>query len=345
MLKRLSFDLRAEFICGIYIFAEKSDKKMSLKKKEANVAVAPLAKKKNPFIKDLTTNYNLYLMILPCLILFVLFYYMPMYGVIISFKDYDMLDGIMGSPWVGFDHFTKFFQSHYFWRLVRNTLSLGFLNMIWNFFPPIILAILMNEAKNIPFKKTVQTVTYLPYFVPIVVVVGMMQELLGATGVINNLAVSLGFNRTLFLDNPALFKPLYIATDIWQRTGWGTIVYMAALAGVDQQLYEAAYLDGANRFQRIWHISIPGILPTITIMLILNAAQVVNVGYEKVYLMQTPTLYEASDVINTFVYREALSKKKFDYGTAIGLLNSVAATLIMVVTNKTVDKLNGTALW
>ncbi len=320
---------------------------MSLKKKEVNAAAtAPSRKKKkNPFIQDLTTNYNLYLMILPCLIMFVLFYYMPMYGVIISFKDYDMLDGIMGSSWVGFEHFSKFFRSHYFWRLVRNTLSLGFLNMIWNFWPPIVLALLMNEVKNVPFKKTVQTVTYLPYFVPIVVVVGMMQELLGGTGVINNALASIGIDRINFLDKHELFKPLYIATDIWQRTGWGTIVYMAALSGVDQQLYEAAYLDGANRFQRIWNIAIPGILPTITIMLILNAAQVVNVGYEKVYLMQTPSLYETSDVINTFVYREALSKKKFDYGTAIGLLNSVAATLIMIVTNKTVDKLNGTALW
>ena len=322
---------------------------MSLKKKEAKVAVAaPLGKKKNPFIHDLKTNYNLYLMILPCLLMFVLFFYMPMYGVIISFKDYDMLDGIMMSPWAdnfGFEHFVKFFTGRYAYRIIRNTLVLGFLNMICNFFPPIILAILMNEAKSVAFKKTVQTVTYLPYFVPIVVVVGMMQYMLGATGVVNTMLMSYGLEPINFMDNAALFRPLYIASDIWQRTGWGSIVYMAAISGVDQQLYEAAYLDGANRFKRIWHITIPGILPTITIMLILNAAQVVNVGYEKVFLMYRESMFEVSDVINTFVYREGMTEKKFDYATAVGLLNSVAATLIMLTTNKIVDKLNGTALW
>ena len=324
---------------------------MSLKKKQSQVAAPTGVKKRNAFVKDLTQNYNLYLMMIPATLIMVLFHYFSMYGITIAFKKYDMFSGIMGSPWVGFDNFIKFFNDPYCWRLIKNTILLGGQNWFFGFFPPIILAILMTELTSMKLKKAVQTISYLPHFIPIVVVVGMMMTILGPTGIVNRiLTENLGIldSPILFFNDPALFRPMYIISGIWQGAGWGSIVYMAALSGVDQQLYEAAFLDGANRFQRIWHISIPGILPTITILIILNVASIINVGYEKVYLMQNPATYDTSDVINTYVYRygfKGVGGSNFSYTTAIGLFNSIVATLLMVIANKTVDKLNGTALW
>lgn len=325
---------------------------MSLKKTKNQVASTTAVKKRNPFVKDLTQNYNLYLMMLPAVLIIVLFHYFAMYGILIAFKKYDMLSGIMGSPWIGFANFEKFFKGTYFLRLIKNTFLLGGLNWFFGFFPPIILAILMTELNSIHLKKAVQTISYLPHFIPIVVIVGMMVTILGPTGVVNNILINnLGWRADpiLFFNEPGFFRPMYIISGIWQGAGWGSIVYMAALSGVDQQLYEAAFLDGANRFQRIWHISIPGILPTITILIILNVASIINVGYEKVFLMQNPATYDTSDVINTYIYRinfqSGVGGSNFSYSTAIGLFNSIIATLLMVIANKTVDALNGTSLW
>ncbi len=349
-VKKLTGKMR-QYASTNFILAEKSDNKMSLKKTKNQVGTTTV-RNRNPFLKDLTQNYNLYLMMLPAVLIIVLFNYFSMYGILIAFKKYDMLSGIMASPWVGFANFEKFFTGTYFFRLIKNTLLLGGLNWFFGFFPPIILAILMTELNSNYLKKAVQTISYLPRFIPVVVIIGMMVSILGPTGVVNNLLVeNLGWRTDpiLFFNEPGFFRPMYIISDIWQGAGWGSIVYMAALSGVDQQLYEAAFLDGANRFQRIWHISIPGILPTITILIILNVASIINVGYEKVFLMQNPATYDTSDVINTYIYRinfqGGVGGGNFSYSTAIGLFNSVIATLLMVIANKTVDWLNGTSLW
>lgn len=300
---------------------------------------------KGAVIKNICRNPNLYLMIMPATILFILFSYFPLYGIIIAFKNYDMVEGIMASKWIGFKHFVSFFNDPYCFRIIKNTLLLGFLDLIWSFWPPILLAILMNEIYSIKLKKVIQTISYLPHFVAIVVIIGMMMELLGPTGVFNNMRQSMGLGTVHFFNEAKFFRPMYIISGIWQNVGWGTIIYMAALAGVDQELFEAAYIDGANRFQRIVHISIPSITPTITVLLVLSAASIVNVSFEKIFLMYSPAVYDTADVISTYVYRRGINNMNFSYGAAIGLLNSIVAFIILIVTNKTVDKMNGTALW
>ena len=317
-------------------------------KGEATVSIAPphiQRKNKNPLLQNIRKHYNLYLMILPATVLFIVFCYFPMYGIIIGFKDYDLIDGIMGSPFVGLEHFRNFFQDPYCFRIIKNTLIIGFLNLLWSFWPPVVLAILLNELKWMRAKKVIQTISYLPHFIAVVVIVGMMMEMLGPTGIVNNSLAALGFERINFFNEARYFRTLYIASGIWQGVGYNSIVYMAALSGIDQEQFEAAYIDGANRFQRIWYISLPGIVPVITVLLILNAATIVNVGFEKVYLMYSPATYETADVISTYVYRRGISKMDFSYGTAIGLLNSVTGFLILFVTNMVADKLNGTSLW
>lgn len=320
---------------------------MSLKKKEKAAGTAVVKKRRNPFFHDVKVNYNLYLMILPALLIVFFFRYKAMYGLVISFKDYDMLLGINGSEWVGFRHFITFFNDPYCWRLIKNTVLLGLYNQLWGFWPPIVLAILMTELTSVKVMKSVQTISYLPHFIPIVVIIGLMVEVMGPTGVVNNFMMNLGIidSPMLFFNEPQYFRTLYIASGIWQGVGWGSIVYMAALTGADEQLYEAAFLDGANRFQRIWHISIPAILPTVTIILIMNVSQMVNVGYEKTYLMQTPATYDTSDIISTYIYRRGIRSQDFSFGTAIGFINSLVSLLLVLTTNKIVDKLNGTALF
>ena len=296
--------------------------------------------------KQIRKNWDLYLLILPVIVYFVIFEYYPMYGVVIAFKDFIATKGILGSPWVGFKHFERFFDSYYFWRLIKNTLGIGIYELLVGFPIPILLALLIHEVRSSFFKRFVQTVTYAPHFLSTVVVVGMLFLFLSPqTGFVNRLLELVGFKPISFMTEPGWFKTIYVLSGVWQQMGWSSIVYLAALSAVDPQLHEAARVDGANRLQRIWHINVPGILPTIVILLILNVGRLLSVGFEKVFLMQNPLNMQASDVIATHVYRSGILGAQYSYSAAVGLFNSVAIFVMLVIVNYIARKINETSLW
>ncbi len=288
----------------------------------------------------------LFFMILPCLVYYFVFHYMPMYGVIIAFKDFDIVKGIMGSPWVGLDNFIQFFEGPYAWRLIRNTLLLSLYNLIFYFPIPIIFALFLNEVKNKWFKKAVQTISYLPHFVSVVIVVGMLQSMLSpSTGIINRIITSIGGEPINFFMQPNWFRTLYISSTIWQEFGWGSIIYLSALSSVDGGLYEAASLDGAGRFRCMWHVTLPAIRPTIIVLLILKVGNLLTVGYEKVIMMYNPGVYDTADIISSYVYRVGISQANYSFGTAVGLMNSVVSMILILLTNSVSKKLTETSLW
>ena len=295
--------------------------------------------------KDWVQNWGLYLMFLPVLVYFLLFSYKPMYGALIAFKNYKPALGFMGSPWVGMDQFKRFFTSPFFGRLIKNTLVLSFELLIFGFPAPIILALLINEVQSKYFKKTVQTLTYLPHFISLIVVVGMITDFSMTSGLFNDIIVFFGGSRSPLLQNPALYRPIYILSDIWQGVGWGSIIYLSALSGVDAQLYEAATIDGANRFQQLLHVTLPGITPTIITMLILRVGRLMSIGYEKTILLYNPSTYDTADIISSYVYRVGILEQGWSYSTAIGLFNSLINLLLLLITNKLSKKLAGTSLW
>ncbi len=295
--------------------------------------------------EDWAQNWGLYLMFLPVLVYFILFSYKPMYGALIAFKNYKPALGFMGSPWVGFDQFSRFFTSPFFGRLIKNTLILSFELLIFGFPAPIILALLINEVQNKHFKKTVQTLTYLPHFISLIVVVGMITDFSMTSGLFNDIIVFLGGSRSPLLQRPELYRPIYILSDIWQGVGWGSIIYLSALSGVDAQLYEAATIDGANRFQQLLHVTLPGITPTIITMLILRVGRLMSIGYEKTILLYNPSTYDTADIISSYVYRVGILEQGWSYSTAIGLFNSLINLLLLLITNKLSKKLAGTSLW
>lgn len=298
------------------------------------------------FIYTLDKEKYLWLLVLPGIIWYIIFAYMPMYGLIIAFKDFSPYRGIAGSPWVGFMWFEQFFESQFFWRLIRNTLLLNIYNIIYSFPVPIILAILLNEVQHSWYKRVAQTISYLPHFVSTVVVVGMMANFLSpVNGIVNRIIVALGGKSINFMIMPEWFRTLYIISGIWQGAGWGSIIYLAALSGIDPQLYEAATVDGASKLKQLWHISIPGILPTIIIMLILNLGRILSVGYEKIILMYNSATYETADVINTYVYRRGLQSGEYSFGTAVGMFQSVINFIFIICANKFSRKLTEISLW
>lgn len=291
-------------------------------------------------------NWELYLFIAPAFFYFLIFHYGPMYGIQIAFKNFIPAKGIMGSPWVGFDHFERFFNSYYFWDLLWNTLSISLYELAIGFPLPIILALAFNEVKDGFFKRTVQTVTYAPHFISVVVMAGIIITFLSpSSGIIIHILTFLGIDAPSFLTDPAWFKTMYVLSGVWQSTGWGTIIYLAALSGVDPQLHEAAVMDGASRWQRIWNINIPTIVPTITILLILNMGSILGVGFEKILLLQNPLNMEASDVISTFVYRSGLIDAQYSFSTAVGLFNSVVNAILLVTVNQIARRTSETSLW
>ncbi len=302
--------------------------------------------KDNHRLKRITKNYELYLFILPGLVYFILFCYVPMYGVQIAFKDYNVVRGIWGSPWVGLLNLNYFFKSYFFWNTIGNTLTITLYSLAVGFPIPILLALMLNEVSGRRFKKTVQTVTYAPYFISTVVMVGMIIALLSpTTGIVNKLVNVLGMESVSFLTRNELFSSVYVWTGVWQYSGWGSIIYIAALAGIDPQLHESAVIDGATRLQRIRHINIPGILPTIVIMLILNTGNLMNVGFEKVFLMQNPLNLGASEVISTYVYKVGLQSAQYSFSSAVGLFNSVINFILLVSVNSLIKRINETSLW
>lgn len=295
--------------------------------------------------KDWKRNRSLYLMVLPVILLYILFHYKPMYGAIIAFQDYNPRQGVTGSEWVGFDQFIRFFTSPYFGRLVKNTLLLSVYGIIFGFPAPIILALLLNELRARRFKKTVQTITYLPHFISLVVVTGIIKDFTQSTGLINDIIVMFGGERSSLIQNPALYRTIYIVSDIWQGIGWGSIIYLSALSGVDQQLYEAASIDGAGRWKQLIHVTLPGIAPTIVIMLIMRMGQLLGTGYEKTILLYNEATYETADVIASYIYRVGILERNWSYSTAIGLFNSVINLALLIATNKISRRVSETSLW
>ncbi|WP_106766429.1 ABC transporter permease [Paenibacillus faecalis] len=310
------------------------------------VDAVPETKRKRFNWKRVWRNWQLYLLISPVIVYYIVFHYFPMYGIQIAFKDFIATKGIWGSPWVGMEHFNRFFDSYYFWRLIKNTLGIGLYSLAVGFPIPIILALLMNEIKAERFKKFVQTVTYAPHFLSTVVIVGMMMIFLSPRyGIINHFIEMFGGQPINFMTEPAWFKTLYVLSDVWQTMGWSSIIYLAALAGIDNQLHEAARVDGATRLQRIWHINIPGIRPTIIILLILNIGSVMGIGFEKVLLMQNNLNLESSDIISTYVYRMGIQNAEYSFSAAVGLFNSIINFVLLVVVNFIAKRVSETSLW
>ncbi|MGO4182147.1 ABC transporter permease [Paenibacillus sp. TAF43_2] len=309
----------------------------------------PLNKKTSgnkPLAKKMLQNWELYLFMTPVMLYFLIFHYGPMYGIQIAFKNFIPTKGIMGSPWVGFEHFERFFNSYYFWDLLWNTFSISLYELAIGFPLPIILALAFNEIKNGYFKKTVQTVTYAPHFISVVVMAGMIITFLSpSSGMLVRLIELVGLEPAAYLTDPKWFKTVYVLSGVWQSAGWGTIIYLAALSGVDPQLHEAAIVDGASRFKRVLHINLPTIVPTITILLILNMGNILGVGFEKILLLQNPLNMGSSDVISTFVYRTGLVDAQYSFSTAVGLFNSVVNALLLIMVNKIAKRTSETSLW
>ncbi|AIQ31315.1 ABC transporter permease subunit [Paenibacillus sp. FSL R10-2771] len=300
---------------------------------------------KHRFLRDFKLNRLLYIMMIPVILYYVVFHYAPMYGAIIAFKDFSPMKGILGSDWVGLQHFRDFFSSYYFWRILSNTVIISVYSILFMFPAPILLALLINEVRNQSFKRIVQTFSYMPYFISLVVICGMITDFTNSNGVINTLFSWLGYDGTAMLQKPGLFRPVYILSEIWQKIGWESIIYIAALAGIDQEQYEAARIDGASRLKQMLHITLPGILPTITIMFILRMGNMLNVGFEKIILLYNPVTYETADVISSFVYRKGLLEFGWSYSSAVGLFNSVVNLILLISANYISRRVNKTSLW
>lgn len=304
--------------------------------------------KKNYFVRlkdDIKKFKIVYMMALPVILYYFVFNYAPMYGAIIAFKNFNPADGILGSKWVGLQNFMEFFNSRYFTRLMFNTLNISLNTLIWGFPAPIILALLLNELKGKIFPKTVQTITYLPHFISLVVICGMLQDFTSEKGIIVQLLAVFGFQPQNMLNNKNLFVPIYVISNIWQEIGWGSIVYLAALAGIDQELYEAAKIDGAGKFRQTLSITLPGLIPTIMVMLILRVGGLLNVGYEKIILLYNELTYETADIISSFTYRRGLQEFAWSYSAAVGLFNSVINFILLISANTISKKINDTSLW
>ena len=282
----------------------------------------------------------MYLMFLPMFLFYVIFRYIPMGGIVIAFQNYRPALGIMNSSWVGFQNFSDFFGSVFFGRIVRNTLSINIMFLAFGFPAAIIFALFLNELTSRRFKKAVQTATYMPYFISVVVAAGITRLFVRHSGIINDVRALFGMERIVFLAQPQYFRPIFVISGIWQTLGWNSIIFIAALAAVSVELYDAALVDGAGRLRRIWHVSIPGIMPTIIIMLILNIGGLMSLGAERILLLYNPGIYSTADVISTFVFRLGIEQARFGYAAAVGLFNSVI-NFILLITADRIAKLAG----
>ncbi|GGF66742.1 sugar ABC transporter permease [Paenibacillus albidus] len=303
-------------------------------------------KKQHPFLKSLKKHWELYLLVLPPVLYLFIFKYIPMVGVQIAFKDFSVVKGIWGSPWVGLKHFEAFFDSPNFWLLIKNTIGISFYSLLAGFPIPILLALALNEIRTGYFKKTVQMVTYAPHFISTVVMVSIIILMLSPhVGVVDRLFTLLGLPMTNFMGIPEYFKSIYVWSGVWQGMGYSSIIYIAALAGVDPSLYEAARMDGASRLKKIWHIDIPSLIPVTVIMLILSLGSIMGVGFEKIFLMQNPLNTSASEVISTYVYKVGLIGANFSFSSAVGLFNSIINLILLVLVNAISRKVSKNSLW
>ncbi|NHN28789.1 sugar ABC transporter permease [Paenibacillus sp. S3N08] len=291
-------------------------------------------------------NLVLYVFLAPAAIYYLLFHYAPMYGTLIAFQDYNPFRGMSSSPWVGFKHFEAFFNSIYFYRLIRNTLLIGFYSILFGFTIPIVFALLLHEVKHPKFRNLIQSISYLPHFISTVVVAGLIVNFTSpSTGFINGLIEFFGGTRIDFLRESGWFRTLYVSSGVWQTVGWSSIIYFASLTGISPSLYEAAEMDGASRWQKVWHISLPGIKPTIITILLLDLGRVMDVGFEKVYLLYNSTTYETADVLSTYVYRSGLEQQQYSFAASVGLFNSFLTFVFIIVCNRVARKLSGYSLW
>ncbi len=295
--------------------------------------------------KQVKKNKMVYLMVLPVIIYYILFHYKPMYGIIIAFMDYSPRKGVLGSDWVGFKHFIDFFSGYYFRRLLGNTLKLSFATLLIGFPMPIILALLINELRSKKFSKIVQTITYMPHFVSMVVLCAMIRQFVGSNGFITGFFTNFGYDGSNMLSHGEFWIPIYVISNIWQGAGWGSIVYLAALTGIDSELYDAAKVDGANRWKQTLHVTIPCLLPTIIIMLIMRVGQIMGVGHEKTLLLYNDGILDVADIISTYVYRMGLISREFSFSTAVNLFNSVVNFALVVIANQISKKTTETSLW
>jgi putative aldouronate transport system permease protein len=297
-------------------------------------------------LKTIKKNWELYLMFLPVLLYFIIFHYLPMYGIQIALKDFSGALGIWKSPWVGFEHFRRFFNSSYFDQIIWNTLSLNLYALLVGFPTPIVLALMLNEVSHKHFKKTVQTITYAPHFISMVVLCSMVILFLEPDiGIFNQVRIALGLKSINFMYQGKYFKTINVLSGVWQSSGWESIIYLSALAGIDPELHEAAVIDGASRLQRIWHINLPGILPTICIMLIMRFGSLMNVGFEKVFLLMNDLNRSSAEVISTYVYKVGLIQSEYSFSTAIGLFNSIINFVLLIAANTITRKLNQSSIF
>ena len=304
--------------------------------------------KKGKIRMDFQKNKAVYFMVLPVVVFYLIFHYYPMSGIILAFKDFKPALGIWGSPFTGdygFEHFLAFFGSSFFGRTITNTILISLYQLIFGFPMPIILALMLNELRSTKFKKVMQTITYFPHFISTVVVCGMLTDFCLSDGLFNQITGFFGVSSVSMLSEPKLFRTIYVASGIWQSMGWDSIIYLAAIAGIDTQLYEAASLDGAGRFKKIWHITLPGIKGTVVILFIMAIGKMMSVGSEKILLLYNPSTYKTADVISTYVYRKGLLDQDYSYSTAVNLFNSVINFALVFCANALSRKLTETSLF
>jgi putative aldouronate transport system permease protein len=305
---------------------------------------SPIQKKS--FIKRFNESKYLLLLFLPCFLYFVIFKYLPMFGIIISFKNYNLYKGILNSPWVGLKYYRMFFENPDSFNIIRNTILLGVYRLFWGFPAPIIFALVLNEVRNNTFKRVVQTISYLPHFISTVIIAGMVLQFTSPrNGFINVLLKNIGLQPINFMVLPQWFRTIYIGSGIWQDIGWSAIIYLAALTSINPELYEAATVDGANKWDKIWNVTLPGIAPTIITLFILNTGKVLDIGFEKVFLLYNPAIYRTADVISTYVYRIGLQNRNFSYATAINMSQSIVSLILVTSTNYLSKRLSETSLW
>lgn len=310
-----------------------------------------VSKKSSPFMRYFKKNYDMYLLLIPTLVFIIIFNIIPMYGIILAFKDYNMFaaetpwKSISASEWVGFKHFKNVFGRSDFKNALANTLIISAYKILFLFPLPIIFAIFLNEVNSIKFQKGLQLIVYLPHFLSWAVVAGIFVALLSSTGVVNMMLAKLGFEKVKFMMDNSVFRKVLVFSEGWKEIGWSSIIYFAAIAGLDQECYEAAHIDGANRFQQIWYITIPGLMPTIILMLILRVGSIMDAGFSQIFAMYNPTVYESADIIGTYVYRMGLGKMDFSMGTAVGLFNSLIGLILVLSSNKLAKKATGKSIW
>ena len=295
--------------------------------------------------QDMQRHWSVYLLILPTVIFYIVWCYGPLYGIMIAFNDFSPKKGIIGSNWVGLRWFRDFFRSPFAERTIRNTLYINFLNLLIGFPAPIILALMLNEMRSMRYKRVVQTITYMPYFVSLVVLCGILVDFTSSDGLFGSIAAAFGGTPTNLLGDAKYFRTIYIGSELWQRLGWDSIIYLSALSAIDQELYEAAVIDGANRWKQTLHVTLPGIMPTIAILLVLRIGSMMNVGYEKIILLYNGLTYETADVISSFVYRKGVVEADFSFSTAVNLFNSLINFILVILANRTSALLTETSLW